>query len=334
MGVYFKSAGKTSYADEVEPTASIKGVLGIDKIAVVAQVPETELVHYADYKAKINFATKSGFDVRWDGRASRNGYKNSLRLLVGGGDAKSYPLFQFDPFNPKQGYMRLEFNPNGLGPAGVENLKWWVDNTSPHGWSTFREWGNITRIDVNLDVSASISDFIWDSQYYVSRERYKANGRLESIYLGNKEWGKNYTRIYDWNACHDPSALTSKTRIERKQSPKCGLKELSSMKNAFDGARLYHATIPTPEGFTYGAWRLYLNHVAQVGLRNSLFDFELDKREDIKKHIQSYKVSNLNFEEIWKTWPSVVEKLGLATPGPNGALIPFLNSDIPKDLLG
>ncbi len=326
MSIHFKKLGSASYLKGATVEGNTLGEVGIDKIVVVARVPKTEVVHYQGYRKAIHSVTaKNEFGVKWDGRVRRNGYKNSTRIIIGG-DPKSNPLFQFDPYNKDQGYMRLEFNPNRIGVEGIYKLKTWLDYTSPHGWPAFREWGCVTRIDVNVDTPVPIKEFFWDSRYSVTRERYCANGRLESIYLGKKDGGKNFTRIYDWNACHNQTALLPKTRIERNQKPNCGLEELAQMKNAFDGLRIFHAHIPPFEGILFGQWQLYLDHLFKVGLSNSLYVFEESKRKAVKEYVRSFKSLNLDFEASWEAWPQVVEMFGLSSPGPEGPKLPYLDA--------
>lgn len=334
MGVYIKNVASTSYAETLSVEGSTSGNLGIDKVTIVAQVSESDLVHYENYRKTIHFAKEAGFDVTWDGRARANGYRNSARISIKGCPAKDRPLLQFDPYNKKQGFLRLEFNPNRLGSQGIWDLKTWMDFTSPHGWPAMREWGRVTRIDVNLDFPIPIQQYIWDSRYSVTRERFLANGRQESIYLGKKEWGKGYTKIYDWNACHDQFALAPKTRVERKHIPDCGLKALPQMSNPFQGMRAYRMFIPPFKGYTFGMWQLYLEHLSKVGLRNGLFSFDISERSAIRQYVKSHQATELDFKGVWESWPDVVDELGLSSPGPHGPKIPFIDASVPKDLLG
>ncbi|MBL4871777.1 MAG: hypothetical protein JKX72_12600 [Robiginitomaculum sp.] len=333
--IKFKNGSGHAYVDDVALIGAISGKLAIDKIVLVATVPDDQLIFYEDYRAKVNLMTKiPNYDVYWDSRAGKNGYKNSLRIRIKGLDKQSFPLFQFDPYNKKSGYMRLEFNPRILGPDGVEALKLWGDLSSPHGWPAFLHWARVTRVDVCYDVEMPIGEVIWDSRYRVARQFYYANGDLESVYLGKKEWGKNFTRIYNWNAKHSPNSMTPLTRIERHQKPKCTLSELADLKNVFSGVRLFCSNVPAPEGFSPGLWSLFRQHLFQVGLQKSLFTLEKSQRAAIKKHVLKSVTKVIDFDQAWDSWGQVIDCLGLTTPGPHGPMIPFLDASIPKDLLG
>lgn len=333
--IKFKNSSDHSYVDDVSLTGAISGKLAIDGLVLVASIPDDQLIFYEDYRAKINLMTKiPEYNLSWDFRAGKNGYKNSTRIKIKGVDKQSFPLFQFDPYGIKPGYLRLEFNPKTLGSDGVEALKWWFDNTTPHGWPAFLHWSRVTSIDVCYDVEMPIDQVLWDSKYRVARQFYYANGDLESVYLGQKEWAKNFTRIYNWNAKHNPDLMTPLTRIERHQKPKCALSELADLKNVFSGLRLFCSNVPAPEGFPSGLWSLYRQHLFQVGLQRSLFTLEKSQRAAIKKHVLKSVTKVIDFDEAWHGWGQVIDFLGLTTPGPHGSMIPFLDASIPKDLLG
>ncbi|WOF72441.1 hypothetical protein QMT40_000054 [Parvibaculaceae bacterium PLY_AMNH_Bact1] len=311
-----------------------QGKLGIDKISIVVDVPKDQLVHYAEYGKELNLMIKAGFPMHWDTRVKKNGYRSSLRFKISGVQGTQRPLLQFGPYQEENGFMRLELNPNRLEAKGVAELKTELDLVTPHGWPSFLEWGKVTRVDASLDVPVPLDSIIWDSRYAVHRDRYLSNGRPETVYLGKKENGKSFVRVYDYNAKHAPDSLQPVTRIERQQKLDAPFSELAVLNNVFHGARLYSWRCPAPDNIPIGTWAMFREQVSRVGLTRALFFLQPELRASTKAHVVKYKSELIDLEASWVVWPAVVDGLGLTKPGPHGPNIPFIDASVPKDLLG
>ena len=185
---------KISPADP-EAKKEIQKELSLDKLALTLRIKNIQkrqaLQDWLDGEAG---CTGTLVDPLWSGKG---GYRKHFTLTVPLGPEQPLVHFWTSPFNPKNPYLRLEWNPNRLGKEGHEQLQDMLEAMSPGLTGALLAEGRATRLDVCLDLKGLESkDLLVKATYAKTHRTVFADGKMESRYF-NKSTARNQLRAYD-----------------------------------------------------------------------------------------------------------------------------------------
>jgi hypothetical protein len=222
-------------------------------------------------------------------------------------------LFQFAYTGKKVVKLRLEFNPRKIGPHGLTELKSILIMLVPDGWEYVINHGNITRIDVAVDIpNARPSMFAVLPQQGLTTKAWAVDGKLETFALGKKKG--NQTLLYNKKlqrlAQGKPWLGKSVTRLERRlRNPVIGLPGLHSLPNPFKGLLLTEVTADPPSGDKKPwVWDLFKDSVLQRGLPSALALLPKERRTLYREHLKKHAHPLWDPLAIWANWPAAVKQ--------------------------
>jgi hypothetical protein len=313
----------------VEPVPTdVPHRLLIDKISLTIKPPQWRA--YSQYKDQLNnLATMEDPPIKYDPSGKVGTYTTAYRIKIGSLSHKDWPLLQIAKPKPNTSFIRLEFNPDHLGVGGIKELKALLDQQLIlHGYPAVLKCSRVTRIDLAIDLLGLSLDQIFPrTKWPTYAETWSQFGNLETIYLGKRKQTKNFYRIYE----HEGSGATSdkQLRVEREIRDHVGkLSELAGLGNPFTTLKINHLDMPAPKGWNDEAkWQLFLRVLKTSGALGALFMLPKDERVLAKNQFKLFPVKQVDLGAIWSEWPSVLQKTGLLTPGPEGLMMPYIDDN-------
>jgi hypothetical protein len=298
--------------------------LGLDKLTLTVTPPD--MTPYGDVVKGLKEMAIHGQDMTFAVPGARAGYRFAARLKISSAPPDAWPLLQVSPY-VKGPFFRLECNPNRLGFDGITQMKDIIDANTHQGWPLFMKCARASRIDVNIDAQGLPLDGVLVCTSYARRtEVWSQKGELEivgvgvqTIYLGSKERSKEIFRIYRLGSSKiDPDCQVA-TRFESVDGTKRPLlSQLHDYAFPFGKLVVRSALAPTPPGWTHGFWNMFLDYASNHGLNVALHRLTYKERKQAKKSLAAVPVAGLDLKQAWSQWPSLIESLGIQTPGFDG----------------
>ena len=224
-------------------------------------------------------------------------------------------LLQLQPFWHTNPFLRIDFNPDRLGPVGVHHFYNSLDILQPGLAGRLIGSGRVTRCDAAIDVTGV---HIEDIEVACLR-KHKTNahfrsGTKQTEYFGTRKSG-NQLVIYDkasqLTKLGHPAPSQPITRLEMRLKPKCSLQQLPTLKNPFlrillaQEAQLDH--LPEPPHV-----REWFRDSCRVrGLQNAIKLVPKWKQKEYVDALSSTQPWWWRPLEIWTPWPQVIKDLGL-----------------------
>jgi hypothetical protein len=223
-------------------------------------------------------------------------------------------LFQFAHADKKAQKVRLEFNPRKIGSQGLMELKSILVTIFPDGWEYVIEHGNITRIDLAVDIpDARPCMFAILPQQGLTTKEWAVNGKLETFVLGKKKGHQTllYNKKLKRLSQGQPWVGKSVVRLERRlrNPPIKNLSGLHSLPNPFNALLLTEVTTSPPSGETKPwVWELFKDSIIQRGLPNALALLPKERRTLYREHFKNHPHQLWDPVAIWMNWPAVVKQ--------------------------
>ena len=209
------------------------------------------------------------------------------------------------------------------------NVKAYMDLICKDGYQRIMEYGDLTRIDLTVDINnAYIDNLLFYYPGISCSERYDKSGKLETLYLGKKACKKRWC-IYDKIAeikrknidktiycLHHKEKVPDHpiTRIEYRINPKkkgIHLDDLTTMKNPFKALKLAVYKFPELSKYDY-IWHLFFDSCRHRGLQQALLILPKDIRKKFKDKLNEKKLLKKLFwwkpDATWDQLPSLIEK--------------------------
>lgn len=221
----------------------------------------------------------------------------------------------------KLSFMRLEFNPDRLGPKGIAFLKKELGQHFLHqySWKDVAGNGRVTRIDLAADLLYVRSDqLIYASASGgKSMVHYGASGALETAYLEKKS---KFAKVIIYNKRQEQKdkglqagfGSINHTRIERHASTLLPLVKLQKLKNPFESLSIVSPlkAVQPPEQQHH--WLMFLDCCRLRGVSKALALLPTDElREKYKDALAKSDEGIWQPGKIWENWPKRLKKSGL-----------------------
>lgn len=307
--------------------------VGLDKLTLT--VTPHDMTPYGDFVKQLKCVAKYDDDITFASAGAQAGYRFAGRLKIPSMSSTAWPFIQVAPYG-KGPYLRLECNPNRLGPGGIDEMKNIIESNMPHGWPLFMHGARASRIDVNIDVQGLPLDRILvRTKYPRCTEIWSQKGELDdvgigavtTIYLGQKGQSKDIFRIYRLCPSKIDSGCSDATRFESVDGTAHPLlSQLHAYGFPFGKLVVRSALAPKPPGWPEGMWKLWIRSAADHGLNVALQHLTDQERKHVDKSLESMPVTDLDLQQAWSQWPSLIQNLGIQKPGFHGAFLPGFSS--------
>lgn len=297
-----------------------KAELGLDKL--VLTVSPVNVAAYTGYDKNVISICKMGeeFVAALDAVGR---YKIAVRIKISHLPADAWPLLQMFPRFKGDAFFRLEFNPNRIGPQGMQELAFALDGNMPEGWALFLHKAHASRIDVNLDAHGlSLNQLLLRTVYPRKTEIWTQSGELETVYLGEKETSAEFYRVYALGQAKIAPGCQTATRFEavdKKTRPL--LSVLHQYSNPFKKLVVRAVVAPRPVMWTKGHWQMFLRFAADHGLIAALSYLEPDEKKQANAALAAAPITGLDMADCWKQWLGLLDKLGVQKPGFHGSFL-------------
>lgn len=276
----------------------------MDKVSITAPVNKDD---EEAVKQAFHVFAKTGDGVA---SVSNGGKPYRINMRIWNNEKTQSALVQADPKNPKNSFLRVEFNPEKLGKDGLLRLKSDLSTCTPLGWEHFL-LGRVTRIDAALDVEgASLAALHVMSKHAVMATSFKRSGKLQCLYLGAPNSAKR-VRIYDkkaqLNLLKSAQAITRFEPIIKGGFP---LNAIAALSNPFESVKVLEhplddAVLDHPLG------QLFAAAVREMQLASAVCMLPKDLRGVFRDLLKDKAAAWWSPEEFWKEWPKVVANSGL-----------------------
>lgn len=285
----------------------------IDKLSVVITFQEAD-AHSIFSNIWLQIEDKAVFNDA--GYKAKGKYKLAKFLNLG---PASRPLFQFDYEDKKALKCRIDFNPRKIGLAGFSELQAILTSLMPDGWDYLLKHGNITRIDVAVDIPNSRPGmFAILPKQGLGTKAWTQGGKLETFVLGKKN--ANQTLIYNKKAHRlaqgkkwdGPATVRVERRLKHPAVKKIAM--LSDLPNPFAALVLTDLEkMPVSEKKPW-IWSLFKDSVAARGLPAALAKLPKEKRTMYRKHLEQHPHDQWSPSQIWEGWQDALKAVGLYVP--------------------
>jgi hypothetical protein len=283
--------------------------LKVDKLSLTLNIDDPQ--ERKDTEQNIREATLNdkssdfSFFPQWT-----KGYQSSVGVVL---NTHSTLLIQANPKLENMPFFRVEFNPATAGKTGTLIAKDIIDFFLLKGFNQMAKYGNISRIDLAVDVlNVKVDELLAESTGSKKSGMWCGpRGNIETLYIGSK-YSNWRACIYDKKHCLKEKGLPyphhETTRIECQIKPKCSVNELSKIKNSFKRVNIYNCGNGSelPKSLKM-MWNTFLDSCRYRGAQAALM--LIQDRNARKKYrdllIQHLAVPWFDPDEIWKQWPSV-----------------------------
>ena len=287
----------------------------IDKITMVAPSPNTIYKNSitaggtVDYeKLSLDAAFTASLDKTLAKSTKSSAYKFSAMIYLDG--LVHGFLLQMGPKNNngKNPFIRMEFNPNKLGPDGMTQIAACLVNFIDTGFEHLWEHGKTTRIDIAVDLhGVKVGQVRFLNNWGTTERIIGTDGQIETIYVGKST--SSQTKIYNKakEAKLPPDVVI--TRVERSIRTQVPLKNLSKLLNKFEHLALADVLPAKPDTVETYLWELFSDSVEKRGPASALNLLPKELRKVIVAHLKATACDFWNPAEIWSHWPAAVQPI-------------------------
>lgn len=219
-------------------------------------------------------------------------------------DAKQTLLVSIEAYHSDTSDYRIEYNPSKIGSEGRSFVRQALDAIFEIGSNELHMGGNVTRIDIALDMDGLSVDSVLVRNKGMRKFIVVSTGGFpKTLYHGTAK--ANQMTIYD-NPDHE-----GRLRTEKRTKPKCIGRELINMKNPFVEIQLIPVRLIIP--YLDGAnIEQFCDSVRIRGFRRVLSTLADWQRRGINKVLADPTLSLLpSYELIWSRWPDLLRECGL-----------------------
>lgn len=247
------------------------------------------------------------------------------RALVHPGTGETV-MVAASPTKSNVSFLRLEFNPAKLGPAGVAFMRERLFDIffDEHPWKRIATHCSVTRIDIAVDLlgvdmaNVLVTDYKPGSGAGKPLKRMfvvTPEGTLETVYLGTDP---PKVRVYD-KAQHladekMPSAYgtTPHVRIEMPIKPACPITKLDALGNPFEKLTVLSLSNPVEPPDGMHNWAFFLDCCRVRGPKAALALLPTDElRQAYQQALAAVEIPILKPEKAWAKWPAMLNASGL-----------------------
>lgn len=278
----------------------------IDKLSVTFNIPEEQGPTF--YKLLADALTYKAIF-----QSAKNNPRYKITRNIALPSTAERVLFNADPKHPGFPDCRLEFNPSKLGWQGINDLDVILTELLPGGWKYVWEHGQMTRIDIAVDLPGiGVEDFNIVPPMSLTCRTYGQNGICQSIYMG-KPSGHQF-RIYDKAAEQKAKGIKvgqQITRVEKIFRGGLGISpsELGQLPNPFAQLVLVEKLPLPPPDECPRLWARFLDSAAKRPLGPALAMLPKMQRTRYRKHLASQPHTWWDPQAIWENWQQVVSDL-------------------------
>jgi len=224
---------------------------------------------------------------------------------------------EINPRNPATPFLRLEYNPEKISFSDISVC---LNDIMPHGVDCIFDHGNITRLDIAVDIQQVYPHQIM-LDYIKTKFRtvYIESGSVNSVYIG-KDTGKNQMYMYDkvqemLDKKYQIKSLSGfqmpsggLTRIEVRHRPKkTKFTDLFSLPNLFTSMFIVGTPSQVKGDLDFNVKRDLCVH---KGIRHTVNKFPDSDRLEFAAKIEKHgKADFLNIKELWSTLPNALLKV-------------------------
>ncbi|WP_139802572.1 replication initiation factor domain-containing protein [Aurantimonas sp. 22II-16-19i] len=279
----------------------------IDKISVVV-TPKTK-----EDQADIHQAVATMWnDKELLGPATwKKPYKRSYTVPLEGFDDE--PRFDYSFHGPLATKLRFELNPGLLGKDGMNALHASLIVLMPDGWEYALVNGNISRLDVAVDLHAvRMDDFLYLPTQSTRKLAWTSDGHLESFTLGTNKG--HQTLVYNKKAEQKAKGKkwdgSTVVRIEKRmKNLNSKVLDLGKLENPFKGTLLVQNFPPPIPDENQWQWTLFQDCVRFRGLDKALALLPKDRKAKYRKHLKAHSLTWWDAEMVWANWPQALGPL-------------------------
>ncbi len=233
-------------------------------------------------------------------------------------------LLQIEAENPGTAFLRVEFNPNAIGPNGMGIFQ---DSLSKMfgGAFTYLDIAagcKVTRFDVAVDlVNIDVEDLlITTTKPGKTMSYFSLAGKKETAYLNIKKKGSNLY-VYDRKALIEklfvegsgqPSEFGEApyTRIECRVKPDKPITSLPKSHNPFKKIGLIDIEAPaSPEAEHH--WRLFQDSCRYRGVAGALNQLPEGTRDEYQAALDAVSGDLWRPQKLWEHWEDTLTKSGV-----------------------
>ena len=219
-------------------------------------------------------------------------------------------LLQIGPKIPngKNPFMRIEFNPNKLGPDGMLMLATYLTCFMDTGLEYFWDYGKVTRVDVAVDLhGVTVGQVRFLNNWGTSERIMGTGGEIETIYMGKST--SDQTKIYNKGKQAKLSSNFVITRVERSIRTQVQFKKLIKMPNKLAHLALADVLPAKPKNVENYIWELFSDSVEKRGPASALNLLPKPLRKTVVAHLKSTACDFWKPAQIWSDWPSAVQQI-------------------------
>ena len=248
-------------------------------------------------------------------------YERSYR--IGGGDGK-FVLIQCAKQTASIAFIRIEFNPDMIGPDGTMEFRKLLPEITcgEVAYTALANAGKVTRLDIAVDlINIDLEDMLVSTaKPGVSMGYFGLSGKAETKYLNVKKKGSNLY-IYDRKTHLQKLQEDGKgvgleygdakhTRIEVRVYPNKPIVDLPYLKNPLAKIDLIDIEAAQPPEEVHH-WKLFQDSCRYRGLAGALNLLPNNLKGQYTDAVKAVSGELWQPNELWKTWPEVIEKSGL-----------------------
>ena len=298
--------------DKISLTVPVddKDLKNVVREALIQSVKDPTVPHFKNAKVQSSSGVKYSISVN----LTPPGSSERVLIQVDPEATKKYP-------NPS--FMRLEFNPDRLGPERLSFFKQQLAEVSYQQLTYAQVVGSarITRVDIacdlaNVPTAGVICRYHKPAKWHVY---FAPDGNVESIYMGVKSGGGpadalvydkrqeqlDKKRLLDfWGLEH--------MRVEIISRKRPFLKNLGALDSPFHLVDLFFPRVVQPPDEAH-TWETFLDSCRQRGVEGALDLLPQNIRPLYAERLEESKVLIWRPEKIWAKWNVTVESSGLLT---------------------
>jgi hypothetical protein len=219
----------------------------------------------------------------------------------------------------KMAFFRFDFNPNTIGPSGVDAFRDLLEGILQPNFSyaDIVKFGRMTRLDVACDIlGVPIADLLLSTgKLGKTVAYYGVDGVLETSYLGKKK-GITPFRVYNKTQEQldkgiDPEyGLYPHLRCEASVIPQKPLYTLAAIANPFEELDIFRIAQATPPEAHHN-WVHFADSCRQRSISGALNVIPEAVRSGYEMALGQSKIGIWQPQRVWEKWGKVVAESGL-----------------------
>lgn len=247
----------------------------------------------------------------------RGRYHYAVRVRIPDQETpKNYPLLAFSYATDHQISLRLELNPDKLGPAGIASLREVMNDLVPNCWHYMRTIGKLTRVDIAVDFPHLLIESFFFLQDKVKRHwAFENEGPISEISMGVSKGNQTviYQTGFKQNLGQAKSAQCERgIRVERRLRKNLGTPvELVDLSDPFIGFHMPMTVICRPAFVDVPSWGLFVDAAKAVTAKRAMRHFPKSIRHKLARHLRSASRRRWHPSNAWPKWQSYLTDLRL-----------------------